>query len=176
MDEGSVDTLDLEALADVALERYPRMDPEHVGIMGGSYGGYATARIIARTDRYRSAIVERGLLSWPSFSGTSDIGVYFDRMFLDRAMPDAEADQWVASPVRTAHRITTPTLVLHSLEDHRCPPEQAYEFFSQLRRNGVESELVLFPDEGHELSRSGSPRHRVQRFDAVLDWHDRFLA
>jgi dipeptidyl aminopeptidase/acylaminoacyl peptidase len=96
-------------------------------------------------------------------------------MFLDRELPADQADQWLASPVRTADRITTPTLVVHSLEDHRCPPEQALQFFTMLRRHGVTSELLLFPDEGHELSRSGSPRHRVERFEAILGWHDRFL-
>ncbi len=175
MDEGSVDILDLEALADATIARFDRIDADRVGIMGGSYGGYATARILARTDRYGSAIVERGLLTWPSFGGTSDIGAYFDRMFLGRSLPDDAGDQWQASPVRTAGRITTPTLVLHSLQDHRCPPEQALQFFSMLRRHGVTSELLLFPDESHELSRSGSPRHRVERFEAVLDWHGRFL-
>lgn len=175
MDEDSVDILDLEALADAAIERHARIDPKRIGIMGGSYGGYATARMLARTDRYGSAIVERGLLTWVSFGGTSDIGAFFDRMFLQRSLPQDMADQWLASPVRTADRITTPTLVLHSLQDHRCPPEQALQFFSMLRRHGVESELLLFPDESHELSRSGSPRHRVERFDAVLEWHDRHL-
>jgi dipeptidyl aminopeptidase/acylaminoacyl peptidase len=175
MDEGSVDVLDLEALADATVARFDRIDPTRLGIMGGSYGGYATARIIARTERYRSAIVERGLLTWPSFGGTSDIGAFFDRMFLQRSLPVDAGDQWEASPVRTADRITTPTLVLHSLQDHRCPPEQALQFFSMLRRHGVPSELLLFPDEGHELSRSGAPKHRVERFEAVLDWHDRWL-
>ena len=175
MDEGSVDILDLEALADATIARYDRIDPDRVGLMGGSYGGYATARILARTDRYGAAIVERGLLTWPSFGGTSDIGAYFDRMFLQRTLPDDAGDQWQASPVRTADRITTPTLVVHSFEDHRCPLEQALQFFSMLRRHGVTSELLLFPDESHELSRSGAPQHRVERFEAVLDWHDRFL-
>lgn len=175
MDEGSVDILDLEAVADATIARSDRIDAERIGIMGGSYGGYATARILARTDRYGSAIVERGLLMWPSFGGTSDIGAYFDEMFLQRSLPGDIEDQWQASPVRTADHVTTPTLVLHSLQDHRCPPEQAQQFFSMLRRNGVTSELLLFPDESHELSRSGAPRHRLERFEAVLDWHDRFL-
>lgn len=173
--EDSVDVLDLEAVVDAVLARHPQISPERVGIMGGSYGGYATARLLARTDRYASAIVERGLLNWVSFAGTSDIGSYFDRMFVGTQMPEGIDALWAASPVRTADRISTPTLVLHSFEDHRCPPEQAYQLFSMLRRNGVESELLLFPDESHELSRSGSPKHRVERFEAVLAWHDRHL-
>jgi dipeptidyl aminopeptidase/acylaminoacyl peptidase len=76
----------------------------------------------------------------------------------------------------TADRITTPTLVLHSESDWRCPIEQGEQFFVALRRAGVRTEMVRFPDEGHELSRSGSPRHRVERFDIVLGWHDEHLA
>lgn len=173
--EDSVDTLDLEAVVDATCARFPQVDPERVGIMGGSYGGYATARLLARTGRYGSAIVERGLLQWESFTGTSDIGPFFDRMFLGE-VPLADSEAYgAASPVRTASRITTPTLVLHSEADWRCPPEQAEQLFSRLVRAGVPTEMVRFPDEGHELSRSGKPKHRVERFELVLDWHARHL-
>jgi dipeptidyl aminopeptidase/acylaminoacyl peptidase len=174
-EEDSVDTLDLEAVVDATCSRYAQADPDRVGIMGGSYGGYATARLLARTDRYRSAIVERGLLQWESFVGTSDIGPYFDRMFLAAALLEGREAYAAASPVTTATRITTPTLVLHSDNDWRCPPEQGEQFFSELLRAGVPAEMVRFPDEGHELSRSGTPKHRVERFEIVLDWHGRYL-
>jgi dipeptidyl aminopeptidase/acylaminoacyl peptidase len=174
-EEDSVDTLDLEAAVDAVLARFPQADPARVGIMGGSYGGYATARLLARNDRFRSAVVERGLLAWESFSGTSDIGPWFDREFLGASLRDGAAPHHAASPTRTAHRITTPTLVLHSEHDWRCPIEQGEQFFVALRHAGVESELVRFPDEGHELTRSGQPRHRVDRFEIVLDWHGRHL-
>ncbi len=174
-EEGSVDTLDLEAVVDAALVRYPQADPRRVAIMGGSYGGYATARLLARTDRYASAIVERGLLQWESFSGTSDIGPYFDRMFLGASLPDDADVHRVASPVTTAHRIITPTLVLHSDADWRCPPEQGEQLFVALKRAGTPTEMVRFPDEGHELTRSGTPKHRLERFEIVLEWHDRWL-
>jgi dipeptidyl aminopeptidase/acylaminoacyl peptidase len=173
--EDSVDTLDLEAVVDAALDRYPQADPERVGIMGGSYGGYATARLLARTDRYASAIVERGLLQWESFGGTSDIGPYFDRMFLGTSLADGAQTHRDASPLGTADRITTPTLILHSEHDWRCPIEQGEQLFVALMRNGTVTEMVRFPDEGHELTRSGSPKHRVERLDIVNDWHDRFL-
>jgi len=175
VEEDSVDTLDLEAVVDAACARYPQADPARVGIMGGSYGGYATARLLARTDRYRSAIVERGLLQWESFVGTSDIGPYFDRMFLAASLLDGREAHAAASPVWTTSRITTPTLVLHSDADWRCPPEQGEQFFSGLLRAGVPAEMVRFPDEGHELSRSGTPKHRLERFEAVLEWHGRYL-
>ncbi|MEX2550389.1 MAG: S9 family peptidase [Nitriliruptoraceae bacterium] len=175
-EEDSVDTLDLEAVVDATCERFPQADPERVGIMGGSYGGYATARLLARTDRYGSAIVERGLLQWESFAGTSDIGPYFDRMFLGRSLDDGAEVHRAASPATTAHRITTPTLVLHSEHDWRCPVEQGEQLFTALKRAGTPTEMVRFPDEGHELSRSGTPRHRVERFEVVLEWHERHLA
>lgn len=175
-DPGSVDTLDLEQVVDAALARYPQADPDRVGIMGGSYGGYATARILTRTDRYRSAIVERGLLQWESFSGTSDIGPFFDRMFLGASLAGSDgALHRAASPVSAAASITTPTLVLHSEADWRCPPEQGEQLFVALKHAGVTTELVRFPDESHELSRSGQPRHRRERFEIVLEWHDRHL-
>ena len=174
-EEGSVDTLDLEAVVDAALLRYPQADPRRVAIMGGSYGGYATGRLLARSDRFGSAIVERGLLNWESFSGTSDIGQYFDRMFLDASLPDGAETHRLASPVNTAHRVVTPTLVLHSDADWRCPPEQGEQFFAALKRAGTPTEMVRFPDEGHELTRSGTPKHRVERFEIVLEWHERWL-
>ena len=171
----SVDMLDLRAAVEATLERYPSVSRERIGIMGGSYGGYATARILAQDDRFRSAVVERGLLAWTSFSGTSDIAAYFDRMFLEKQLPEHAHDLWQASPVSTAHLITTPTLVLHSEQDFRCPIEQAEQLFTALRRAGVESEFLRFPGESHELSRSGKPKHRVERFEAIVDWHDRHL-
>jgi dipeptidyl aminopeptidase/acylaminoacyl peptidase len=173
--EDSVDTLDLEAVVDAVCARFAQADPARVGVMGGSYGGYATARLLARTDRYASAIVERGLLQWESFGGTSDIGAYFDRMFLGTSLLDGTEVHAAASPMRTAHRITTPTLVLHSESDWRCPIEQGEQLFAALKRAGTDTEMVRFPDEGHELSRSGSPKHRVERFEVVLDWHSRYL-
>ncbi len=174
-DGGSVDTLDLEAAVDMALERFPQVSRARLGVMGGSYGGYATGRLLARTDRFRSGIVERGLLEWISFGGTSDIGVFFDRMFMARTLPVDAAALWEASPVAMAHRISAPTLVIHSEQDFRCPLGQGVELFTMLRRSGVEAELLVFPGENHELSRSGSPRHRVERFDAILEWHARHL-
>ena len=175
-DHGSVDTLDLEAVVDAVVERYPQADVHRVGIMGGSYGGYAAARLLARSQRYRSAIVERGLLNWESFSGTSDIGTYFDRMFLGASLTDGTAAHTAASPTASAARVTTPTLILHSESDWRCPIEQGEQYFVALKRARVPTEMVRFPDEGHELSRGGSPKHRVERFEVVLDWHRRHLA
>nr|WP_274388132.1 prolyl oligopeptidase family serine peptidase [Salsipaludibacter albus] len=174
-DPDSVDMLDLRSVVDAALERFDAADPDRIGIMGGSYGGFSTARIIARDHRFSSAVVERGLLAWASFGGTSDIGPFFDRMFLQATLPHDWEALRAASPLALADDVTTPTLVVHSQEDWRCPVEQAEQYWVALLRAGVDTEFLRFPGEGHELTRSGSPRHRVERFEAILDWHARHL-
>jgi dipeptidyl aminopeptidase/acylaminoacyl peptidase len=170
------DLVDELAIPDAAATAFPRLDLDRLGVMGGSYGGFATVRVLAEDNRYRSAVAERGLYSFLSFAGTSDIGSIFDGLYLGPDVVDRMADLWAASPLRHADRITTPTLVLHSENDWRCPIEQAEQLFAVLWRNGIETEMVRFPaEEGHELSRSGKPKHRVERFEIILDWHDRHL-
>ncbi|MEN8233605.1 MAG: S9 family peptidase [Actinomycetota bacterium] len=173
-EEMSPDLVDLLVAPDVAAELFPRLDRERMGIMGGSYGGFATVRVTAEDHRYKSAIAERGLYVWTSFAGTSDIGTFFDGMYIERGATRDEL--WEASPLRHADKIKTPTLVLHSEADWRCPIEQGEQLFALLQGNGVESEMLRFPGEGHELTRGGKPKHRVERFEAVLDWHSRHLS
>jgi dipeptidyl aminopeptidase/acylaminoacyl peptidase len=96
-------------------------------------------------------------------------------MFLNGLEPVTFETLQAASPLTYVDRVTTPTLVLHSDDDWRCPVEQAEQYFAALRRKGVEAEMVRFPGEGHELSRSGKPKHRVERFDVILEWHGRHL-
>jgi dipeptidyl aminopeptidase/acylaminoacyl peptidase len=170
-----VDLTDVTAVVEAALGRYPRLDPKRMGVMGGSYGGFLTAWITAHQGRWRSAVVERALLSWPSFSGTSDIGGTFAEDYLGTGYPDGWDDWWAKSPMAFAHQVTTPTLVVHAENDHRCPIEQAEQYFMALLRNGTPAEMLRFPGEGHEMSRSGSPKHRVERLEAILDWHRRHL-
>ena len=168
------DLEDLLAVVDAALERFDRLDPERMGIMGGSYGGFMTARIIAVDHRWRSAVPERGLYSWTSFAGTSDIGHYFPRLYLGEMARDWEA-LWRASPMSRAHLIDTPCLIVHSESDHRCPIEQGEQLFAALVAGGVEAEMLRFPGSSHELSRSGKPKYRRERFESILEWHRRHL-
>ena len=169
---GTVDHQDVTAALESALERFPQLDPERVGIMGGSYGGFMTAWVTAKDKRYKSAVVERALTSFPSFNGTSDIAPQFGLNYLGtrELLPT-----WEKSPLAFANDIRTPTLIIHSEEDYRCPVEQGEQLLLALWLNGIDAEMLRFPGEGHELSRSGKPKHRVERFEAILAWHDRYL-
>jgi len=169
-DMGNRDHADLLALLDKALIDQD-LDADRVGVMGGSYGGYMTAWMLAHEHRFAAGIVERALLSFDSFTGSSDIGWFFSDNY---AGPDPER-QRAQSPLTHADNIDVPVLVIHSEQDWRCPLEQGQRLYERLKRNGVETELLIFPGEGHELSRSGLPSHRVARFEAVLDWWNRHL-
>jgi dipeptidyl aminopeptidase/acylaminoacyl peptidase len=167
---GDRDAVDVLAFLDAALAD-PALDGERVGIMGGSYGGYLTTLLIGRTTRFVAAISERAFNDPVSFVGSSDIGWAFPDQYLGTD-PSRVAEQ---SALAHAHHITTPTLVVHSEEDWRTPLEQGTRLYVELKRRGVPSELLLFPGEGHELSRSGRPRHRLARFEHILRWWARWL-
>ncbi|RXW33067.1 S9 family peptidase [Propioniciclava flava] len=168
---GGLDTDDVLSFLDHALATVPGLDADRVGIMGGSYGGYLSAWIIAHEHRFAGAIVERGFLDPASFLGASDIGWYFMPGYNGHTL--AEQDR--QSPMLLADQVTTPTFVVHSELDLRCPLSQGLRYFTALKQAGVDTEMLVFPGENHELSRSGTPWHRRQRFDAILDWWDRHL-
>lgn len=168
---GTVDQTDVLDFLDGVLASDGALDAARVGIMGGSYGGYLTAWIIAHDHRFAASIVERGYLDPELFIGTSDIGDFFGDEYTGTD-PDLVRSQ---SPQAVVGEVRTPTLVLHSEQDLRCPLSQAQRYYEALQRNGVASELVIFPGEDHELTRSGRPRHRLQRFEIVLEWWRRYL-
>jgi len=172
---GTVDTDDVLALLDAALDGHrPVLDAARVGVLGGSYGGYLSAWLTTRTDRFAAAVVERGFLDPVSFTGSSDIGWWFGLEYVgDHGVdPQAVAAQ---SPMAHVSEVTTPTLVVHAEQDQRCPVEQGQRWYVELKRRGVPAELLLFPGEGHELSRSGLPSHRRARFEHMLAWWARYL-
>lgn len=168
---GTVDFADVIDFLEGAIADDDRLDGDRVGVQGGSYGGYLTAWVIAHDHRFAGAIVERGFLEPLSFQGTSDIGSFFGDEYVGVSADDIARQ----SPMAVVGQVSTPTLVMHSELDFRCPLEQATRYYSALKRQGTEAELLVFPGEDHELTRSGQPRHRVQRFDAVLDWWHRHL-
>ncbi|WP_439694001.1 prolyl oligopeptidase family serine peptidase [Curtobacterium sp. SP.BCo] len=163
---GTVDVDDVLALLDAALER-PDLDADRVGIMGGSYGGFMTSWVAAHHgERFVAAWSERAVNAWDSFAGSSDIGWFFADAYVG-ADPE---EQRRRSPLTYAAQVTIPFMVAHSEEDWRCPIEQGHRQFVALKRAGVDASFLVFPGEGHELSRSGRPQHRVQRFEHVLAW------
>lgn len=168
---GTVDADDVLALLDAVRAR-PDCDADRVGVMGGSYGGFMTGWLLGHhPGRFVAGLSERAVNAWDSFAGSSDIGWWFTDVYVG-----ADRDrQWAASPLATADAIDRPLLIVHSEQDWRCPLEQAQRLFVALRRRGADVEMVLFPGEGHELSRSGRPRHRRQRLELVLDWWRRHL-
>jgi dipeptidyl aminopeptidase/acylaminoacyl peptidase len=173
---GGVDAEDVLAALDAALAHDPSLDPQRVGVLGGSYGGFMTTWLVSHTDRFAAACSERAANNLLSLEwGGSDAAGFFRYEFgglthLDR--PDLYTR---LSPITHVADIHTPMLLLHSDDDLRCPPEQADQLYLALRLLGREVEYWRFPDEGHELSRGGSPRHRVQRAEILLDFFARHL-
>ncbi|MEV8147623.1 S9 family peptidase [Arthrobacter sp. NPDC080073] len=168
---GTVDMADVLTFLEGALEAFPAMDRESIGIMGGSYGGYLTAWVIGHDHRFKAAIVERGFLDPVSFAGSSDIGWFFGGQYTGGSLEQMAAQ----SPMAVVSAVRTPTLVIHSENDLRCPVEQGQRYFAALKAQGVEAALLLFPGEDHELSRSGTPHHRRQRFEHILAWWAKHL-
>ena len=134
-----------------------------------------TTWAIGHTDRFAAALSERAVNNWETLEATSDIGAYFTGIYTGATNLTDVAEQRRQSPITYAARIGTPTLILHAEEDWRCPTEQAEQLFAALRRRGVPVEMVRFPGENHELTRSGRPSLRVERLHIVHEWWSRWL-
>lgn len=168
---GQRDAADILAFLDGVLADDSLPLDDRVGVMGGSYGGYMTAWLVSHTDRFVACVVERGFLDPESFAGSADIGWFFGGQYLGTDPEQVRAQ----SAMARVDRITTPTLVVHSEQDWRCPVEQGQRLYVSLKQRGVDTAFLLFPGEGHELTRSGRPRHRLERFEHLLRWWARHL-
>ncbi|HEX7003254.1 MAG TPA: S9 family peptidase [Trueperaceae bacterium] len=169
---GTIDADDVLAFVDDALASHP--DPgAPVHLTGGSYGGFMTNWLVAHTERFRSAVTQRSICNFVSFYGTSDIGWWFTERELKGDPWEGFERLWQQSPLRLARRVATPLLIIHSESDLRCPLEQAQQLFVALKRSGkAHTKLVIFPEENHELSRSGRPDRRVRRLDTIVGWFE----
>ncbi len=174
---GTVDYDDIMAFTDAVLSSDPELDARRSAVMGGSYGGFMTNWVVGHTDRFACAVTDRSICNLISFGGTSDIGMRFwDDELGGNFQRSADITKlWDMSPLQYVERVKTPTLVIHSEEDYRCPVEQAEQWFAALKLHGVPTRLVRFPGENHELSRSGRPDRRVTRLHEYLNWLSRFL-
>jgi dipeptidyl aminopeptidase/acylaminoacyl peptidase len=171
---GGVDADDVVAVLDATLGRWPALDPERVGVLGGSYGGYLTSWLLGRTDRFAAGCSERAVNNLLSEDWSCDIKGGFD-LELGVSILDHPEEYLRMSPATYARDITAPVLIIHSEDDLRCNIEQADALFVPLRRLGREVEYWRFPGEGHEMSRSGAPRHRIRRAEIIIDFFTRHL-
>jgi dipeptidyl aminopeptidase/acylaminoacyl peptidase len=167
-DWGNLDYQDVLAGTEAA-SGLPWVDRNRVGIAGGSYGGYMVNWTVTHTDRFRAAITERCLSNMVSFFGTSDLGWWWGQIW--GGYPEDNLQRlWDMSPIKYVKSVGTPLLIIHSERDYRCPLEQAEQMFNALRRLGKETKMIVFPEESHELSRSGTPSRRAERLTYIGEW------
>lgn len=172
---GTVDYEDLMKFTDAVLAAYPDIDQTRLGITGGSYGGFMTNWVIGHTDRFKAAASQRSISNWLSFEHMSDIAPEFCVDQVGASEDDNPEKVWLHSPLKYVKNVKTPTLFLNSDEDYRCPVEEGMQMFHALLSHGVESRMVVFHGENHELSRSGRPKNRLSRLNEIQNWFDGHL-
>ena len=173
-DWGGKDYADLMAITDYAA-RLEWVDESRMGITGGSYGGYMTNWVIGQTNRFRAAVSQRSTCNRFSQFGTSDMAYMNGDFEFDGDPWDNPSSYLDRSPIMHVRNVETPLLLIHSEEDLRCPISQADEMFVALKKLRKPVIMVRFPGENHDLSRSGNPKHRVERLEYIVAWFDRHL-
>lgn len=173
---GEVDAHDALAAVDALIAR-GLTDPGRLGVMGLSYGGYLAQWLIGVTDRFGAAVGENGVANQVSTWANSYFGVHFGRQWgigdpLSRA---GMLRAWRSSPLANVAAIHTPLLMLQSEEDLVCPAADNEQLFVALRALGREAELVLYPEEHHEMKSNGRPDRRIDRMERIMAWFDRWL-
>ncbi|MBY0504734.1 MAG: S9 family peptidase [Bryobacteraceae bacterium] len=168
------DHLDLMAGVDELIKR-GWVDPDRLGVTGGSGGGVLTNWAIGHTDRFKAAVSQRSIADWTSFWYTADFTQFTSSWF--RGAPwESQADFQERSPITHIRKINTPLMLIEGEADLRTPPaaggEQMFRALKYLRKPVV---MVRFPGESHELSRSGKPVHRVERLQHIVAWFDKYL-
>lgn len=174
-DWGNRDYADLMVWTDL-IEQKSYIDSQRMGVTGGSYGGYMTAWIIGHTDRFKAAVAQRSVSNMISMAGSTDLGAFWESLF--GAKPEFWGDvenYWRQSPMKYIGHAKTPTLVIHSEQDLRCDIEQSEQMYIALKKLGVDTEMVRFPDESHGLSRQGRTDRRVARLNHIVRWFNRYL-
>jgi dipeptidyl aminopeptidase/acylaminoacyl peptidase len=173
-DWGGADYDDLMAWTSY-VARKPYVDRKRMGVTGGSYGGYMTNWIIGHTSRFAAAVTQRSVSNLISMWGSSDFNWAFQEEFGNKPPWENHSNYWRQSPMKYMGNVKTPTLVIHSEQDLRCAIEQGEQVFVALKKLGVDTEMVRFPDEPHGLSRGGRTDRRVERLGHILRWFDKYL-
>ncbi len=170
---GKEDYTDLMTAISEACKEYPFIDEENLFLTGGSYGGFMTNWIVTRDHRFKAAASQRSMSNFVSLFSTSDIGYFFFRDQIGADITEIEK-MWKNSPQAYADQVETPLLLLHPLNDYRCPFEQAQQFYTSLKYFGKETEMLVFHNASHELSRSGHPEQRIQRLEGIINWFNHY--
>jgi dipeptidyl aminopeptidase/acylaminoacyl peptidase len=146
-------------------------DPQRLGVLGWSYGGFMTSTVVTKTDRFKAACVGAGVMNLTSMVGTCDIPEFNQSYF--QSWPWDDPDFYVQhSAVFGASRVKTPTLILHGESDARVPTSQGWEFYTALKKCGVTTDLVLYPRQPHGPR---EPRLQKDLQRRHLDWMDRYV-
>ena len=157
------------------LKKYDFIDKNRLGVTGGSYGGFMTNWIISHTDKFKAAVSARSISNWISMFGTTDIGYYFvEDQFKTNPWKDFEK-LWERSPMKYANKANTPTLFIHSRQDYRCWESEVLQMHTSLKYNGIDSKVILFEDQNHDLSRTGNPKQRIKRLEEMVKWFNKHL-
>ena len=172
---GGPDFDDFMEFVDEALSRYPDMDEKHIGICGGSYGGFMCNWMIGHTDRFAAAVSQRSISNYMTKLLCTDIGYYHNKLQIGAFPWEDFETLWEHSPLKKGMYAKTPTLFLQSDEDYRCYMSDALQLFSALKRQGCDTRMILFHGENHELSRSGKPHNRITRLEEMQKWFEKYL-
>jgi dipeptidyl aminopeptidase/acylaminoacyl peptidase len=161
---------DLLSVAD-AVKAMPEVDGARMGAMGGSFGGYMSNWMGTQTDRFACIVTHASVFHMEAFAQTTDVPAWF---FLETGVAPPEGRDAIDrySPHRYIAKWKTPTLVIHGEKDYRVPIGEALSLFESLQRHNVESELLVFPDEGHWITR---PRNVIAWYDSVLGFVNKHL-
>jgi dipeptidyl aminopeptidase/acylaminoacyl peptidase len=170
-DFGYGDMRDVLAGVDAVLKEAP-IDPERIGIEGWSYGGYMTMWALTQTQRFKAAVAGAGLSNWQSYYGTNNIDTWMLPYFGASVYDDPEVYAR-SSPMTFIRKVRTPTLIVGGDRDAEVPISQSYEYWNALRRLGVETQFVVYPDEGHFFYRH---EDQIDVATRLVDWFNGHLA
>jgi dipeptidyl aminopeptidase/acylaminoacyl peptidase len=169
-DFGYGDFRDILAGVDYVVKTLP-VDDRRIGIAGWSYGGYMSMWAVTRTNRFRAAVAGAGIANWQSYYGENDIGQWMIPFFGASVYDDPEVYAR-SSPISFIKNVKTPILILVGDRDGECPAPQSFEFWHALRTLGVETQLVVYPDEGHMIWQAEHERDVTKR---TLQWFEQHL-
>jgi len=173
---GGPDADDVHAALDHAIA-LGLADPERLGALGLSYGGFMVNWLVGTSERFRAAVSENGVTNQVSAWAASDTGPEYCRAARmgDPTTPEGVERLWRQSPLRNVAAVRTPLLLLQSEADRRCPASDNEQFFVALRSLGRTVEYVLYPEEFHVVQAAGRIDRRLDRMTRMLAWFERFL-